>query len=338
MFAPPPLPRTLEASLRDLGSQKADVRRSAISDLLRHALRDDAVKDKAVPLIAKALSDEVAQVRSTAAIALADLGASGALPALLVAVEDDDPYVREMSLSALGEIGDARAAPRLLRALDDARPEVRYQAIIAYPRCAKDAADVAKALTRAFADDESKVRYIALRVAEENAQKLPEAAFVAAEERLGDDDVEVVLAAAVLLAPREHTEARALVAEVVRTGKVRGKKPAREDEAEAVELCGALGLRELTSDLERRAFGLGRFFGDTCKFHARIALARLGHARAAKEIYQELEATAKGTREAAVVAAGRARMKGAKPKLTALRGDVDDVLIDEALALLERAS
>jgi HEAT repeat protein len=337
MFAPPPLPRTLEASIRDLTSKKADIRRSAISDLLRHALRDEDVRKQAVPLIAKALADDTAPVRSTAAIALADLGGAEALPALLVAVEDDDPYVREMSLSALGEIGDARAAPRLLRSLEDKRPEVRYQAVIAYPRCAKDAADVAKALTRAFADDEAKVRYIALRVAEENAEKLPADAFDAAEKRLTDADPEVVLAAAILLAPRDHAAARAVVTEVVRTGKVRGQKAAREDEAEAVELAGALGLRELSGDLERRAFGIGRFFGDTCKFHARIALARLGHGRAAKEIFQELEAAAKGTREAAVVAAGRARMKGARPKLTALRGDVDDALLDEALGLLDKA-
>ena len=53
MLAPPPLPRTLEASLRDLESAKPEVRASAIGDLVRHARRDDDVKKKALPTAAR---------------------------------------------------------------------------------------------------------------------------------------------------------------------------------------------------------------------------------------------------------------------------------------------
>src|SRR5262249_46181457 len=112
--------------------------------------------------------DDTPAVRSEAAVALADLAAHEALPTLLVAVEDDDAHVRQMALSALGEIGDARAAPRLERALRDSRPEVRYQAVIAFARIAKDEPQtVATALGRALDDEDAAIRYIAMRIAEE---------------------------------------------------------------------------------------------------------------------------------------------------------------------------
>src|ERR1700733_11351716 len=120
MFAPSPLPRTLEASFRDLGSTSYATRASAIRDVVRHALADAGTRGRAVPLLERALSSDTASsVRAAAAVALADLGAGEALATLLVAVEDEDPNVRQMALTALGEIGDARAAQRLDRALRD---------------------------------------------------------------------------------------------------------------------------------------------------------------------------------------------------------------------------
>ena len=114
MLAPSLLPRNLEAAFRDLESERAATRAAAIRDVVRHALGADGTRERAVPLLEKALrEDAVAQVRAAAALALADLGAAEALATLLVAVEDEDPHVRQMALSALGEIGDARAAARL---------------------------------------------------------------------------------------------------------------------------------------------------------------------------------------------------------------------------------
>ena len=170
MLAPPPLPRTLDACLRDLGSERGKTRASAVNDLVRHALLSDAVRAKALPRIEAVLKEDAApEARGAAAIALGDLGAGEALAALLVAIEDPDAFVRQMALNAIGEIGDARAAPRLERALGDARPEVRYQAIIAYAKLAPKE-DAGESIARAIDDDDDAVRYIALRIAEEQLE------------------------------------------------------------------------------------------------------------------------------------------------------------------------
>ncbi len=334
MLAPPPLPRTLEACLRDLGSAKADVRASAVADLVSHAGSDEKARATAVPLLEKALKDTASAVRAAAAMALADLVAHEALPSLLVAVEDEHPHVRQMALSALGEIGDARAAPRLKRALDDERPEVRYQAVIAYPRVA-DETDAALALVHAAADTDAQVRYIALRVAEERVspregegcQKL----VPAAERCLKDDEERVRVVAALLLAKLGSSKGREILVRIVR-GEAKAEK---EDEREVVEIIGELGLSELVPVLERRAWGLGGFFRDTCSFHAKIALARMGHARAIDEIGKDLASPKPDVRAAAVVAAGRARLKQFKDAVAALGPDaVDPSLRTDALVRL----
>jgi HEAT repeat protein len=110
MLAPSPLPRNLEAAFRDLGSEKAATRVSAMKDVVRHALGAHETRTRALPLLEKALrGDPMPKVRSEAAVALADLRGVEALAGLLVAVEDDDAHVRQMAIAALGEIGDARA-------------------------------------------------------------------------------------------------------------------------------------------------------------------------------------------------------------------------------------
>jgi HEAT repeat protein len=349
MFAPRPLPRTPEAAFRDLESAKPDVRRSAISDLLRIGLIETALRERVVLQIAQTLRDSRAEVRSTAALALADLRDARALPGLLVAVEDPDPYVREMAVSALGEIADPQAMPRIKRALRDERPELRYQATIAYVRMAdtvtqavvneqgQDHAlytDQCFAIETGLADIDAKVRYIALRLAEERWKTLGESLSARIAERLQDSAVDVALAAALCLARDGHAEARSMLALVVNDGKVRGESLPGEDESEAIELAGAIGMRELIPALERRAYGLRGFLARGQAFHARIALARMAHPRASAEIFRELDSERETVRESAIVAAGRARMAGAKPKLTALRGRASEALLDEALALL----
>src|SRR5579859_1394708 len=117
MLLPSPLPRSLEASFRDLGSERASTRASAIRDVVRYARLGDGARSRAIPLLERLLrEDDSPRVRADAALGLADMAAHEALPALLVSVEDEDPGVRQMALTALGEIGDVRAAPRLSRA------------------------------------------------------------------------------------------------------------------------------------------------------------------------------------------------------------------------------
>ena len=360
MFSPSPLPRNLEASFRDLGSEKAATRASSIRDVVRHATGADGVRPRAIGAIEKLLkSDPTAAVRAVAATALADLGAGDALPTLLVAVEDDDAHVRQMALSALGEIGDVRAAQRLERALRDERPEVRYQAVIAYARVEKDdPAAVAKALVRALDDDDEAIRYIAMRMAEE---QLGERGGVGTDERLlararelveGTDEA-VAVVAGLYLARTGEPRGREIILDVVAE---RRQPPELEDEQACVELSGELELREAIPHLERRAWGRRRVLrsifawgagdGSSCAWHARIALARLGHSRARAQILAELGSWRRETREAAVVAVGRARLGEARDALQRMQneqrngkdsgkgGAVDEALVREALVRL----
>jgi HEAT repeats len=375
MFTPSPLPRNLEASFRDLGSDRVATRSSAIRDVVRHALRSDATRARAIPLLERALRDDSsAAVRADAAVALADVAAQEALPVLLVAVEDQDAHVRQMALSALGEIGDVRAAQRLERALRDARPEVRYQAVIAFARVLKDdAAAVAAAIGRALDDDDLAIQYIAMRVAEEGLAASPSEArdrppagraaspseardrspagranplaspplVTRAEELVAGPDDALAVIAGLYLARLGRPPGLAIVLEVVAEKRT---TPEIEDEQACVELAGELALREAIPHLERRAWGTRRLVrtilswgaGDrsSCAWHARIALARMGHERARAEIVAELSSWRRETREAAVVAAGRARIREAREPLENLGESVDGALVREALVRL----
>jgi HEAT repeat protein len=362
VFLPAPLPRNLEASFRDLTSEKPSTRASAIRDVVRHALRSDTTRERAIPQLERALkSDRVPGVRAEAAVALADVAAHEALPALLVAVEDEDAHVRQMALSALGEIGDRRATQRLERALRDARPEVRYQAIIAFSRVAKDdPAAVVAAVERALDDEDPAIRYIAMRIAEEQladaggdaagseTHPLRDPRLVARAEQLaGGPDDAVAVVAGLYLARLGRPLGRGIALDVVAEKRT---TPELEDEQACVELAGELGMRDAIAHLERRAWGRRRVLrallswgaGDraSCAWHARIALARLGHERARTEILADLGSWRRETREAAVVAAGRARLHEARAVLEKLLAtvhpgeSVDAALVREALVRL----
>lgn len=347
MLGPPLLPRNLEASVRDLSSARAEVRVGAVEDLVRHARGDERVRARAIPLLVQRLTEEHPRVRAAVAVALGDLGATEAVTALLVTVEDDDAHVRQMAINALGEIGDPRALPRLRRTLSDARPEVRYQSIIAFARVADregglDTSEVDDALFDAANDADDAIRHVALRVAEERLDKgrAPDGRLLARARALVADtsgaSPHVVLVAAILLAKAGDERGHRVVLAVVQGKKLGGQAPDKEDERAAVELAGELDLREAAPYLERRAWGALRFVRDTCPFHARIALARMGHDRAKKEIMAELASTRREVLSGAVVAAGRARMKEARDRILSLAPQsVDPALIREALEHLD---
>ncbi|MGD0676938.1 MAG: HEAT repeat domain-containing protein [Polyangiaceae bacterium] len=347
MFSPSPLPRSLEASFRDVASDRAATRQSAIRDLAQHAMRSGTTRSRTIPLLERALQDDgAASVRAEAAMALADLRAEEALSTLLVAIEDADPHVRQMALSAIGEIGDRRAVPRLERALRDDRPEVRYQGVIAFARVAKDdAAAVASAVAHALDDRDEAIRYIAMRVAEEyglDGEPLrDERVAERAEQLVGTPDAAVAVVAALYLTRLGRSCGRALVLDVVAE---RRTTPELEDEQACVELVGELELREAIPHLERRVWGRRRVLrtvlswgaGDraSCAWHARTALARMGHAKARSDIVADLGSWRRETREAAVVATGRARIGEARALLQGLEGSVDADLVREALVRL----
>jgi HEAT repeat protein len=353
MFRAPPLPRTLEAALRDATAAKPAVRADAVRDLVPHGFVDEepteaqrTAREQVLRALEAALRDDAAGVRSAAAVALADLAADEVLPALLIAVEDDDAHVRQMAINALGEIGDPRATERLRRALSDSRPEVRFQAAMAFPRVCASRSDAIEALVHATEDSDPAVCHIALRMAEElgdpgeSKTVVDEAVLRRARDLLEHDSALVRVAAAVVTA-RAGDDAGHPILVAAASGELR--TPDGEDESAAIELCGELGLQDARAGLERRAFGRAGLLGlrqDRYSWHARVALARMGHERAGREIVRDLTSWDKSRRTLAVAAAGRARLTAAREIIARMRGDdslADPYAVDEALEALEHA-
>jgi HEAT repeat protein len=349
MFGSRPLPRTLSAALRDLGSPKPKVRIEALRDLARH---EGHARAEVLRGLEGALLDTAGEVRAAAATALADIDGREALPALLSAMSDEAAEVRQMVVSAVGElaeVGDASVIAGLQRALSDDRPEVRFQAAIAFPRLAASREEATVALLAASNDDDPFVCHIALRMAEEMAEEdggqLDERIVVRAKALLLHGPPMVRVASAILLArpvhagsPTSHTRAVREVLIAVALGELSTKDG--QDEAAAIELCGELGLDAARPGLERRAFGGVVLRRDRFAWNARVALARMGHERAAREIVRELDAWDRDRRTLAVAAAGRARLTAARERIAAMRGDAeraDPHAVDEALAVLTPA-
>jgi len=213
--------------------------------------------------------------------------------------------------------------------------------VIAFARIAKNEAAINDALLDATQDDDDAIVHIALRLTEErlDAKKAADNRMVVrANALLGSPSSHVALVAAIVLAKAKDARGHDLVLKVVRGEKVGGQIADKEDERAAVELAGELGLREAIPHLEKRVWGLARFVRDTCPFHARIALARLGHERAKKEILDELGSAKSEVRSGAVVSAGRAHLLEAKPQIDRLtEASVDADLLKDAKASLEEA-
>jgi HEAT repeat protein len=337
LFRPSQLRRTFPAALRDVESDSASTRASAVADLVEHA---EVERSRVVATLERCLSDRAAEVRAAAAVALADVRGVEALAALLVAIEDDDAHVRQMAITAIGEIGDARAHERLRRALTDERPEVRFQAVIAFLRVAGD--EGVDQVVAAFDDADPSIRYIALRCAEEHAvggeRPAPRVIVEGAARLVDDSDVAVRVAAAILLARSGDRRGETVLLDVVR-GALATREA--EDEAAAVELCGELGVAAAEPHLVRRAFGYFGFGEDRFAWQALVSLARMGHTRARSKIVRDLGSWWRDRRTLAVAAVGRARLAEARALVEAMRGDesrADADAVAETLAQLGAVS
>ncbi len=332
-----PLPRTLEAALRDLGEKKAEVRASAVRDLTRHGVSD---RERVIGGLERALTDQNALVRATAAECLGELVATESLSKLLVLVEDEHQLVRQNAILALGELGDSRAQQRLERALRDSRAEVRFQAVMAYPRVASSRGDAVAALLEATSDEDENIAHIAFRMAEELAEgEVDEEILVRARECLTHSKPRVRAVAAVLLAGAKDPAADAVLVEIV-NGKL--ATPEVADVAAAIELAGERDLTAVRPALAKRAFGgvLG-IAADPFQWHARVALARMGDERAKQAILGELGALSFAKRTLAVSAAGKARLSEARATLLTMKGRperAEPSAVEAALAELEDGS
>lgn len=336
-----PLPRTLDAALRDAEHARPDVRLASLSDLKRHARSgsDDALR----ALVARLQSDPEPQVRANAALSLADIDARAELDVLVAATSDQEPAVRQMALLGVGELAEpehteARAAAT--RGLVDRLPAVRYQALVALARLLGDGS--LEALLVGSRDADPEVRHVAFRLAEEvfggrASEQVPLPLVQRARGALRDDNVGVQVAAAILLAVLGDAAGSERLVEAING---RRRIAHVEDEIIVVELCGQLKLEQATPGLERRAFGL--FGGRTpVSWHARVALAELGHERAKSAILRGLSAWSRDARTLAVAAAGRARLQEARELLERMAGAphrAEPDAVKDALAAIDDGS
>lgn len=327
-------PRSFDAALRDIRSERHEVRQSAAHDLTRHV---DEHRAEVVTALRDALADEHADVRAAAATALGDVTAREALDGLVEATEDGHDFVRQMALSALGELSDERTLPVLAKALDSETPSDRFQAVMGFAKTSHDAERVREVLLRATRDDDHLVRHIALRLAEERGDGTDvEPVFVERARAMLDDDSDIVrVAAAVLLGRMGRRDGAEVLAQVASREVITSE---HDDEAAAIELCGELGLKAAKSALQKRAFGRVIILSsDPFAWHARVALAALGDPKAVKWVLDELTAWTRERRTLAVAAAGRARVTEARERLLAMSGDeerADPDAVSEALARL----
>jgi HEAT repeat protein len=335
-----PLPRTLEAALRDAEHVRPDVRLAALADLKRHARDGEAC---ALEQLLGRLTDSEPQVRAAAALALADIDARAAVEPLIRAISDSDAGVRQMALLAVGELAatqHAAACAAALRGLVDPLPAVRYQAVVALARLRSE--DALESLLVGTRDTDPEVRHVAFRVAEEvfggrANERVPTVLAQRARGALRDDNRAVQLSAAILLATLEEEAGSERVVEELNA---RRRIQHVEDEVIAIELCAELRLVAAIPGLERRAFGLlgGR---TPVSWHARVALAELGHARAKSVILRGLSAWSRDARTLAVAAAGRARLTEARAILQRMVGAperAEPEAVKDALAAINAAS
>ncbi|MBN2192505.1 MAG: HEAT repeat domain-containing protein [Polyangiaceae bacterium] len=349
MFALSPLPRTLDAALRDARATKVEVRRSALRDLVRYA--EGTARARVLACLVETLAgDRDPGVRAEAARALADASAAEAVDALLAAAQDESLWVRQLALVALGEVAEG-SSPAVRAALEAAlaheAPALRYQALIGLARLTAE--DVTAALMAATRDQDAEVRHVAIRLLEERwvpgtaadsdpvPGELPAEVATRIRALLRDDVPKVRLAAAILLGRLGNDAGQdCLVAAIDAASGTFDP----EDEHAAVELAGALRLLAARRGLSRRAFGWLGFSLDPTSFPARVALARCGEPRARNAILRGLAARSRDARTAAVVAAGRARLAAAGPLISAMQGDptrAEPAVVAEALARLRAA-
>ena len=332
-----PLPRTLEAALRDAQHTRPEVRLAALADLKRHARGGSDPAHRA--LLTRLKSDPEPEVRAAAALSLADIDARTALPALVAASQDDDPGVRQMALLGVGELADAEHAEAravATRGLVDRVAAVRYQAVVALARLQGEAS--LESLLVGSRDADPEVRHVAFRVAEEvfgerGREGAPLPLVQRARGALRDDNRSVQVAAAILLAMLGEAAGRERLVEAVND---RQRFAHAEDEIIAVELCGQLKLEQAVAGLERRAFGL---WGGRAQvaWHARVALAELGHPRAKTAILRGLSAWSRDARTLAVAAAGRAKLQEAREILERMSGSPERAepdAVNDALAAI----
>ncbi len=152
------------------------VQREAVADALGHWPQQGAVE-----LLIKALDDDAAPVRASAALSLGRLGAIDAVERLSAALGDPSLRVRIAAAEALGAIGAVSAAPALAEMVAQGPTLTRVAAISGLGRLPSREAQ--QALIACLTDQEGEVRWHAARGLEQIGTA---AALLALERLLGD--------------------------------------------------------------------------------------------------------------------------------------------------------
>ncbi len=332
------LRRNAEAALRDATAAKEAVRLSAVRDL--GSLGGAEGDARIVGALVERLTDDTSvEVRAAAALALADVGDRGALPPLVGAMSQGSERVAQMALVAIGELAtpsDVECVEVIERHLDAEAPALRFQALLAFG--ALFPARVAPVAARAARDADASVRQLALRLAEQSCVAGTDFdasadAIELARCALDDEDARVRLAGALLLARAGDRAGAEAIVDAVRapTGT---HEP--EDEEAAIRFSGVLGLRDAAPALAQRGFGWFASRRQPFAWQAKVALGRLGHERAIREILGDLRSSNRDKRAVAIVAAGDAKIAQARAVLEALRDRPEEADQDAVAAALAK--
>jgi hypothetical protein len=172
VFPIAPLPRTLEAALRDLKAKRAEIRKSALTDLVRYS--DGISRDTVVAELRTVLRCDADQdVRALASVACADASLTELLPDLFVALGDISPRVTQFALVAIGELSTEPTEEELVRIagyLHSDLPALRYQSLSTLYRLCP--AQYAAELEQAIRDPDAEIRWLGWHLLDDWFEKL----------------------------------------------------------------------------------------------------------------------------------------------------------------------
>lgn len=350
MLGLPSLPRKFEAALRDITASRAEIRGSALVDLLRYA---DSERSRVSSAIGQLLqSDPDAEVRALAALAAADAELRELVPGLLRALDDKSPRVQQMALLALGEQGEGLARAELggvERLLASKLPALRYQALVAWSRLTGP--EGVAALLAATSDPDEEVRWIAWTQLEAQLFKdgQPNNSGIASSaSTMPRPEVKAALAAQ---AQDPSMRIRVVVAAILyRLGEPaaltelleraqRGTKISRRELARLAKEFGRLRFEPARAWL--KASARRGWLEGAVGWPALVALAALGDPAARASVVDELDARSIQRRHRALQAVSEISLESAMPRLRALRanpGGVDPSLIEQAWDALQPRS
>ncbi|MGC4070329.1 MAG: HEAT repeat domain-containing protein [Polyangiaceae bacterium] len=353
MFGVAPLPRTVDAALRDAEAKRVDVRRSALNDLVRHV--DGPRRDSVLEALSKRLSqDPDVEVRAFAALACADAGARELLRDLFGALDDPAPRVVQMALLAIGELaaevsdGDWN---QLLVLSGSELPALRYQALSTLFRLRAE--QTIPDLLQALVDSDEEIRWLAWHLLDQwQARVDPSSAPSPSAVASGGFRMESVLEeparlrALIALAEREPPRIRAEALLLLLRLKVpQGVALVRSlvDSSQRLDRdqCAALIARLGEEGYEEGIPWLSRFsklgwFEGPLAWISTVSLARLGDSSARKAIISELDSRSANRRCRALEAVRALRISEAASVVERLaRTGAPGLSVSEAEAVLK---